>query len=135
MVGRKLIPIKSLIEGQRILFCEDSIVRGTQLKDNVQILYDYGAKEVHMRISSPPIKHPCYFGIDTATHDQLIGENNSVDEICKLIGADSLNYLSIEDLLKTVEGAACNFCVGCFSGKYPENVDHLIKCRTKNVLD
>ncbi|MBT3319742.1 MAG: amidophosphoribosyltransferase [Clostridia bacterium] len=134
-VSLKLNALKRNVRGNRVILVDDSIVRGTTSKRIVEMIKLAGAKEVHMQISSPPIKHPCYFGIDTASHDQLIGEKNSVEEIRKLIGADSLNYLSIEDLLKTVEGAACNFCVGCFNGEYPDNVDHLIKCRTKNVLD
>jgi len=134
-VSLKLNALKRNVKGNRVILVDDSIVRGTTSKRIVEMIKSAGAKEVHMQISSPPIKFPCYFGIDTASHDQLIGEKNSVEEIRKLIGADSLNYLSIEDLLKTVEGAACNFCVGCFSGQYPENVDHLIKCRKKNILD
>ena len=113
----------------------DSIVRGTTSKKIVEMLKLAGAKEVHMRISSPPIKYPCFFGIDTPSHDQLIGAGNSVEDIRKLIGADSLSYLSIEDLKKAVEGAACDFCMGCFNGKYPEDVGHLLHCAKKNMLN
>jgi len=134
-VSLKLNALKRNVYGQRVILVDDSIVRGTTSKRIVEMIKLAGAKEVHMQISSPPIKYPCFFGIDTSSHDQLIGSKNSVEEIKKLICADSLNYLSIEDLLKTVEGAACNFCVGCFSGEYPENVDHLLKCGKKNVLD
>ena len=88
-----------------------------------------------MQISSPPIKYPCFFGIDTSSHDQLIGAKKTIDGIRRAIGADTLNYLSIDDLLKTVEGAACNFCAGCFNGKYPEDVSELLKCGKKNILD
>ncbi len=134
-VSLKLNALKRNVHGQRVILVDDSIVRGTTSKRIVEMIKLAGAKEVHMQISSPPIKHPCYFGIDTSSHDQLIGAKNSVEEIQKLIGADSLHYLSIEDLLKTVEGAACNFCLGCFNGEYPDNVDHLLKCQKKNVLD
>jgi len=134
-VSLKLNALKRNVHGQRVILVDDSIVRGTTSKRIVEMIKLAGAKEILMRISSPPIKFPCFFGIDTSSHDQLIGSKNSVDEIKKLIGADSLHYLSIGDLLKTVEGAACNFCVGCFSGEYPENVDHLLKCGKKNVLD
>ena len=72
-----------------------------------------------MRISSPPVRFPCYYGIDIDTSDQLIGHANDVDEICKIIGADSLGYLSQEGLMKTVEGSGSGFCRGCFNGEYP----------------
>ena len=134
-VNVKLNPLKRNVRGKRVILVDDSIVRGTTSKRIVEMLKLAGAKEVHMQISSPPIKFPCFFGIDTPSHDQLIGAKNSVEEIRRLIGADSLNYLSIEDLLKTVEGAACNFCVGCFNGEYPENVESMLKCGKKNILD
>lgn len=134
-VSLKLNALKRNVRGNRVILVDDSIVRGTTSKRIVEMIKLAGAKEVHMQISSPPIKHPCYFGIDTSSHDQLIGAKNSVDEIRKLLGADSLHYLSIEDLLKTVEGAACNFCLGCFNGEYPESVEHLIQCGKKNILD
>lgn len=134
-VSLKLNALKRNVKGNRVILVDDSIVRGTTSKKIVEMIKSAGAKEVHMQISSPPIKYPCFFGIDTGAHDQLIGEKNSVEEIRKLIGADSLYYLSIEDLLKTVEGAACNFCVGCFNGQYPDNVEHLRVCGKKNILD
>lgn len=134
-VSLKLNALKRNVRGNRVLLVDDSIVRGTTSKRIVEMIKLAGAKEVHMRISSPPIKYPCYFGIDTSSHDQLIGAKKSVEDIRKVIGADSLYYLSIEDLLKTVEGAACNFCIGCFNGQYPEKVDHLLKCGKKNMLD
>lgn len=134
-VSVKLSVLKRNVRGKRLILVDDSIVRGTTSKRIVEMLKLAGAKEVHMQISSPPIKHPCFFGIDTSSHDQLIGASHSVEEIRKLIGADSLNYLRIEDLLKTVEGAACNFCSGCFNGKYPEDVGELLQCGKKNILD
>ncbi len=134
-VNVKLNALKRNVRGKKLVLVDDSIVRGTTSKRIVEMLKLAGAKEVHMRISSPPIKYPCFFGIDTSSHDQLIGAKNSVEEIRKVIGADSLHYLSIEDLLKTVEGAACNFCVGCFNGKYPDDVKGLLKCGKKNLLD
>jgi amidophosphoribosyltransferase len=134
-VSVKLSVLKRNVHGKRLILVDDSIVRGTTSKRIVEMLKLAGAKEVHMQISSPPIKHPCFFGIDTSSHDQLIGASHSVEEIRKLIGADTLNYLRIEDLLKTVEGAACNFCSGCFNGVYPEDVSDLLQCGKKNMLD
>lgn len=134
-VSIKLNPIKRNVRGKRVLLVDDSIVRGTTSKRIVEMLKLAGAKEVHLRISSPPVKFPCFFGIDTSSHDQLIGAEKSVEEVRRFIGADSLSYLPIEELLKSVEGAACNFCVGCFNGKYPEDVSNLAACGRKNLLD
>lgn len=133
-VSIKLNALKRNVRGKRVLLVDDSIVRGTTSKRIVEMLKLAGAREVHLRISSPPVKFPCYFGIDTSSHDQLIGAKKSVEQIRTFIGADSLHYLSIEELLKTVEGAACNFCVGCFNGKYPEDVSGLLGCEQKCAL-
>lgn len=119
----KLNALSRNVRGKRVILVDDSIVRGTTSKKIVEMLRDAGAREVHMRISSPPVKWPCYFGIDTPTASQLIGANNSVDEICALIGADSLEYLTTEDLLKSVNGTKDEFCLGCFNGDYPISLD------------
>lgn len=118
----KLNVLKHNVKDKKIILVDDSIVRGTTSMKIVEMIKNAGAKEVHMRISSPPVIAPCYFGIDTPSHEQLIGATKSVEEIRKTIGADTLNFLSVEDLLKTVGDAKCGFCVGCFSGEYP------IKC-------
>ena len=115
----KLNALSRNVRGKRVVLVDDSIVRGTTSKKIVEMLRDAGAREVHMRISSPPVKWPCYFGIDTPTANQLIGAQNTVDEICSLIGADSLEYLTAEDLLKSVNGTRNEFCMGCFNGDYP----------------
>jgi len=118
----KFNAMRSEIEGKRVVMVDDSIVRGTTTRRIVQILKNAGAKEVHMRVSSPPYKYPCYFGIDTATRKQLVAYNNSIEEIREMIGADSLGYLSLEGLLKTPIGAKCGFCTACFDGGYPVEV-------------
>lgn len=119
-VNIKLNALRSEIEGKRIVLIDDSIVRGTTTKKIVQMLKNAGAKEVHMRISSPPVKHPCFFGIDIASRDLLIAAHHSVEEIRDIIGADSLGYLSTEHLLQTPVGAPENsFCRACFTGQYP----------------
>ncbi|MBN2878554.1 MAG: amidophosphoribosyltransferase [Clostridia bacterium] len=115
----KLNALSRNVKGKKVVLVDDSIVRGTTSKKIVEMLREAGAREVHMRISSPPVKWPCYFGIDTPTADQLIGSSNSVDEICQLIGADSLEYLTAEDLLQSVNGSKNQFCMGCFDGDYP----------------
>lgn len=119
----KLNALRRTVKGKRIVMVDDSIVRGTTSKAIIEMLRLAGAKEIHMRISSPPVKYPCYFGIDTPDRDELIGANLPVDKICSEIGADSLSYLSMEGLLKTVEGSGCHFCLGCFDSNYPMDVE------------
>jgi len=121
-VSIKFNPIRSEIEGKRVVLIDDSIVRGTTTRKIVELLKEYGAKEVHMRISSPPYKYPCFFGIDTSTRKQLVASEKSIDDICRLIGADSLGYLSLEGLLESVHGSKCGFCTACFDGDYPMEV-------------
>lgn len=121
-VRLKFGPLKSVLEGKRVIMVDDSIVRGTTTKRIVQMLKNAGAKEVHMRISSPPIKHPCYFGIDTPSRQHLVAASQSMEEIRQLIGADSLGYLSKEGLLDTPVEARCGFCTACFDGNYPMEI-------------
>ncbi|MGN0401231.1 MAG: amidophosphoribosyltransferase [Acetatifactor sp.] len=113
----KLNPIREAVEGKRIIMIDDSIVRGTTSDRIVKMLRDAGAKEVHMRVSSPPFLWPCYFGTDVPAREQLIAYKHSVEEICKIIGTDSLAYLKLERLEEIVNGLG--ICKGCFSGKYP----------------
>lgn len=117
-VSVKLNVLKSNVEGKRVVIIDDSIVRGTTSKRLVTILRKAGAKEVHFRVSSPPVKFPCYFGIDTPYRSELIGANNDVEDIRKAIGADTLGFLSINGLLKSLNKRN-GFCLGCFSGEYP----------------
>lgn len=113
----KLNALRDAVEGRRVIMIDDSIVRGTTSDRIVRMLREAGAKEVHMRVSSPPFLWPCYFGTDIPARDQLIAYNRSVDEICKIIGANSLGYLKEERLSQIVEGR--EICSGCFTGKYP----------------
>ncbi len=113
----KLNVLRDVVEGKRIVMIDDSIVRGTTSDQIVAMLRNAGAKEVHMRVSSPPFRHPCYFGIDIPNEEQLIAHNRTVEEICKLIGADSLGYLPIESLIEMSGGR--KICDACFSGNYP----------------
>ena len=117
-VKMKLNPIKRLIKGKRLVVIDDSIVRGTTSKKIVDILKEAGAKEVHLRISSPPTTGPCFYGVDTPTKEELIASRMSIKEIEKFVGADSLAYLSIEGLLRSV-GDDLTYCMGCFDGNYP----------------
>lgn len=117
----KLNPLRRSIEGKRIVLVDDSIVRGTTSKKIVTLLRNAGAREIHVRICSPLIKYPCYFGIDTPSRKQLIGANYPVEEIRDIIGADSLGYLSLEGLIRSTSNSR-GFCTGCFSGLYPMSV-------------
>ena len=113
----KLNALREAVAGKRIIMIDDSIVRGTTSDRIVRMLREAGAKEVHMRVSSPPFLWPCYFGTDVPAREQLIAYNRTVEEICKIIGADSLGYLREERLEQIVEGRS--ICKGCFNGKYP----------------
>ena len=115
----KLNPVKGLMEGKRIVTVDDSIVRATTSRKINKMVRNAGAKEIHVRISSPPITHPCFFGIDTPKKSELIASTHTLKEIQKYITATSLCYLSLEGLMKCVEGEAEQFCYACFTGDYP----------------
>lgn len=115
----KLNPIAEMVKGKRVIMIDDSIVRGTTVDRIVTMLRDAGAKEVHMRISSPPFMWPCYYGTDIPSRGELIACNHTIDEITKLSGADSLGYLPVESLHEMIGYAPIGFCDGCFTGKYP----------------
>ncbi len=119
----KLNALRGNVRGKRVVLIDDSIVRGTTMRKIIKMLRDAGAKEVHIRICSPIIKHPCHLGIDIQTYSQLIGAYKNEDEICESLGADSVRYLTVEQLLKTCEGAKTGFCLGCFNGEYPYSPD------------
>lgn len=118
-VQLKFNPVVENLRGQRIIVVDDSIVRGTTTPRIVQLLRDAGAKEVHVRVTSPPIKHPCYLGVDMATYDELIAANYTVEQIRQKIGADSLGYLSLERLIAATGRSENEMCVGCLTGVYP----------------
>lgn len=118
----KLNPIKTLIDDKRVVLVDDSIVRGNTMIRIVKRLKDTGAKEVHIRIGSPPLISPCYLGIDMKTRDQFIAAKRSVPEIAEKIGADSLGYLSIERLVECIGHDRSNICLGCLTGEYPVEV-------------
>ncbi len=119
MVRVKLNPVRNVLEGKRVIVVDDSIMRGTNSRKIVKLIREEGgAKEVHFRVSSPPNKYPCFYGIDTPTRKELIANSWSVEEIQKYIEADSLGYLSIEGMLKCVKSPQ-NFCKACFDGDYP----------------
>ena len=122
-VNVKLNPLKASVAGKRIILVDDSIVRGTTSRQIIQSLRHAGAKEVHMRISCPPFKHPCYFGVDIDSEENLIANKYSVEEICKQIGADSLVYLDLDELLKIKPNDSLDYCRGCFTGEYPIAVE------------
>jgi amidophosphoribosyltransferase len=119
-VKLKLNPVRSLLEGKRVVLIDDSIVRGTTSRKIVRMIRNAGAKEVHMRISCPPTISPCFYGVDTPSRKELIAANKSVEEICQYIGADTLAYLSVEGLKKACgEGDQTTYCTACYTRQYP----------------
>ncbi|MFC3015995.1 amidophosphoribosyltransferase [Virgibacillus litoralis] len=125
-VKLKLAPVRGIVEGKRIVMIDDSIVRGTTSRRIVQMLKDAGAKEVHVRIASPSIQNPCYYGIDMSTRKELIAANNSIDEICEIIGSESISYLSIDGLEKAIikdKTLHQGICAACMTGNYPVKED------------
>ncbi len=133
-IKMKLNPLKDVLQGKRVVVVDDSIVRGTTSRKIVQTLREAGAREVHMRISSPPVTHPCFYGIDTDSQDQLIGAKQTVAEIAQTIGVDSLAYLSEGGMLQATETDPQAFCTACFNGKYPIEISDKLK-RTKLLLE
>ncbi len=125
-VKMKLNVLKSAVEGKKVIMVDDSIVRGTTSGRIVKMLRDAGAKEVHVRISSPAFTWPCFFGTDIPTRNQLIANHYTVEETAKIINADSLEYLSLENLHKIAPNSSCGFCDACFTGNYPIDVSHLL---------
>ncbi len=116
----KLSPVKNVIEGKRVVLIDDSIVRGTTSKRIVKLLRDAGAKEIHMRISAPPFLHPCYYGTDIDSEENLIACYHSMEEIAEIIGVDSLGYLPLEKLNQMVDSK--DYCAACFNGEYPTTI-------------
>jgi amidophosphoribosyltransferase len=125
-VKMKLSAVRGVVEGKRVIMVDDSIVRGTTSRRIVNMLREAGATEVHVVISSPPIKNPCFYGIDTSTKEELIASDKSVEEIREIIGADTLTFLSVEGMIEAIgrkeEGETRGSCLACFTGKYPTEI-------------
>lgn len=133
-IKMKLNPLREVIEGRRLVVIDDSIVRGNTTRQIVQMLRDAGAREVHMRISSPPIKWPCFYGIDMPDQDELIGSRLAVEDIRSHVGADSLAYLSLEGMVESTQIPSDQFCTACFSSNYPIPIP-ASELRSKHVLE
>jgi amidophosphoribosyltransferase len=133
-IRMKLNPLKDVLTGKRVVIVDDSIVRGTTSRKIVKALRDAGATEVHMRISSPPVTHPCFYGIDTDNQNQLIAATKSVEEIAAQIEVDSLSYLSWAGMLITTGEDPNHFCSACFTGDYPVTIPETVK-RSKLILE
>jgi amidophosphoribosyltransferase len=119
-VRLKLSPVRSVVDGKRVVVVDDSLVRGTTSRKIVKMLRGAGAKEVHLRISAPPTTHPCYYGIDTPTRSELVAASHTVDEICTYVTSDSLSYLSHEGMMQAVGSeTGQGYCSACFTGDYP----------------
>ncbi len=119
----KMNALRANIRGKRVIIIDDSIVRGTTMRKIIKMLRGAGASEVHIRVCSPIIKHPCHLGIDIQTYSQLIGAYKNEKQICESLGADSVRYLTVKQLVSTCKGANIGFCLGCFNGDYPYPLD------------
>ena len=119
-VKMKLSPVKTIVKGKRVVLVDDSIVRGTTSLKIVKMLREAGAAEVHVRIASAPLKYTCFYGVDVHTPQELISNSNSVEQVCKLIDADSLAFLSHEGMLQA--GKRDDLCMACFNHQYPTNL-------------
>jgi len=133
-IGAKLNPIAHVIEGKRLIVVDDSIVRGNTTRQIVRMLRNAGAREVHMRISSPPIRWPCFYGIDTANRDELIAAQKSTEDIRAFIEADSLAFLSLESMIEATDVEESKLCTACFSSNYPIPIPDEVKV-TKHMLE
>ena len=125
-VKMKLNALSSIVKGKRVVMVDDSIVRGTTSGRIVNLLREAGATKVHVRISSPPFLWPCFFGTDIPSRDALIANKHTIEEISKMINADSLDFLSLDNLHKIAPNSTSGFCDACFTGNYPINVEHLL---------
>jgi amidophosphoribosyltransferase len=133
-VKLKLNAVRHLLEGQRVVLVDDSIVRGTTSRKIVRMVREAGAREVHLRVSGPPTISPCFYGVDTPTTSELIAANNSVDEIRRFVEADTLGYLSLSSLRKAVEDVEHEYCYGCYTGEYPTelvNIEELMSAKSR----
>ena len=132
----KLNPISEVVKGKRVIMIDDSIVRGTTSARIVRLVREAGAKEVHVRISAPPFVAPCYYGVDIDSKENLIACKNTIPEIAEIIGADSLGYLSREDVTKLADGSNCTgFCCACFDEKYPTPIPQGSKNKFEQKID
>jgi len=130
-VKLKFNPLHANLKGKRVVLVDDSIVRGTTTKQLVALLRKAGATEVHVRVTCPPMRHPCFLGVDTATYDELIAANMGVPDICASINADSLAYLSEEGLVASTARERKEFCMGCFTGRYPAGIHEQLSGRVR----
>jgi len=130
----KLAVVRDSVRGRRVVVVDDSVVRGTTVRSRIRLLRDAGAKEVHLRVSCPPIRHPCFYGIDFPTRTELIATDRTVDQIREFVGADTLGYLSLEGMLSVMSRPADNYCTACWSSKYPvEATDDPSKYKLEHV--
>ena len=135
-VRLKLNPVRSVVEGKSVVMVDDSIVRGTTSGKIVKLLKEAGAREVHVCISSPPVTDSCYYGIDTSERKELIAARCTENEICRYIGADSLHYISMDGMKCAIDKIDPEgLCCACFSAKYPDNADSVIKAEPESIIE
>jgi amidophosphoribosyltransferase len=136
-VRQKLNPVKSIIKGKKVLLVDDSIVRGTTAKEIVSLVRKAGAKQVYYAVTCPPLRYPCVYGIDMMTRGEFIARDYSIKEIQKMIGADSLIYQNLDDMIEGVRGnrLSQSFCTACFTGDYPTGINEkdIIKLEKERI--
>ncbi len=115
----KFNPLPDVVRGKRLVVVDDSIVRGNTMRQIVQMLREAGAKEVHLRMSSPPIRHPCHYGIDMPTSEEMIAHGRTIEDVADVVAADSLAYLSLEGVYQAIGSGRETHCDACFTGDYP----------------
>ena len=122
-VKLKLAVVREVVEGKRVVVVDDSIVRGTTTRGKIRTLRETGAKEIHMRVSCPPIRFPCFYGVDFPTKEELLANERDIEQIKEFLGVDSIGYISLEGLLQSATLPADHYCTACWSGKYRIPVD------------
>ena len=132
-VRMKLNPLRDSIDGQRLVVVDDSIVRGTTTRSMVRMLRDAGAKEVHLRISSPPYRWPCFYGMDTGAKAEVLAANLTVDEIREYLDVDTLSYLTLDHLLKATGAVGAGFCTACLTGEYPVSIPQILTEQSRKM--
>jgi amidophosphoribosyltransferase len=125
-VKLKLSVVKEVVKGKRVVVVDDSIVRGTTTKGKINALRNAGAKEIHMRVSCPPVKFPCFYGVDFPTKEELVASGRTMDQIKEFLEVDSLGYISLEGMLACTSLPKDHYCTACWSGKYPVPVTTVV---------
>jgi len=127
--------VRSAVDGKRIIVVDDSIMRGTTMRKIIKMFRNAGAREIHVRISAPPTKYPCFYGIDIPTHKELIASTHSIEEIRKYLRVDSIEYMTVETLMDSIKRPEMKFCCACFDANYPSELDECTEDNQKYLFE